>query len=476
MAKSISILLGLFLFFGLTNPAQAAHILGGELLYQPDTTANSNPLRYFFKLVTYHDGNSSGDDPVATLHLSDGISVSPARTSKVPISNSCGYVLRSTYYFEHIFAGPGTYTALYKSVNRTRQIVNLANSDQQSITIKAQFVIDLFEPKIAPVHFASGTMPCAVVNQPFRHSLTAYNQDGDSLVHELITPLKSTGDDNTIGITENVTGYTLPQQVSINGRTGEFIWDKPLIRVGAHIFAVRVSKYRNKKFMGSIMRDFMVTVLPTPDNITQTFSIENRSELSITQDNQILLTAGQPLKVKVKYQTSNQAKSLAAFSELYQLQPFTLDTTATTHTITAELTLNPTEAWRRSQPYILVFRGTSELNYFEAQQDFTLTLIATPELVSGGINPKPGEAESGKKALFVVYPNPAQNYFWVKNQQQLPRTRYLLYNALQQQILKTELNLRTTRISLPVIANGIYFYQIISDSGQVRQSGKLHVE
>lgn len=475
MAKSIFTLLCLLFFsLALVKPVQASHILGGEIMYHSDTTANANPLQYFFKLVTYQDGYSATDDAEATLYLGDGVSVSSYRTSKIAVSTSCGLIFRNTYFFQHTYPGPGTYTALFRSVNRTRNIVNMVQSDQQSVTIKSEFVIDLFDSRIAPLRFVSEYMPCAVANQPFQHSLAVYNRDGDSLVHELITPLKSMGDTDGLGVIENVTGYTLPQQVSINAKTGELIWNKPQ-RLGLHSFAVQVSHYRNKRLVGSIMRDFIVNVLPTPDDITQAFSIENRSELSITDDNQISLTPGQPLKLKVKYQTSGQAKNLNAYSELYQLEPFTIDTTATTSTITAELTLNPKEAWRRKQPYILVFRGTSELNQIQAQQDFTITLVATPEVVSG-VSPGPGDADPGHEALFAVYPNPAQNYVWVKNQKLLPRTHYLLYNALQQQILKTELNKLNTRITLPAVANGIYFYQIISDSGQVRQTGKLHIE
>jgi hypothetical protein len=385
-------------------------------------------------------------------------------------------IFRNTYFYEHTYSGPGTFMATYRSANRTNGLVNLINSDQQAFTIRAQFTIDVFDHKSTPIYFVTGIMTCAVINQPFRHSLAAYNQDGDSLVHELVTPLKNTGgNDDNLGDTENVTGYILPQQVTLNARTGEFLWEKPE-QVGRYSFALRVNQFRNKHLAGSIMRDFIVHVAPAPDNFTQAFSIENRAELSITDDNQIFLTAGQPLKLKVKYQTSGQAKKLNAYSELYQLQPFTLDTTATANAITAELTMNPEEACRRSQPYILVFRGTSELNGVQEQQDFTVTFVATPELVSGRIDPGSVEIELGKEALFVVYPNPAQNYFWVKNQKQLPRTRYLLYNVLQQQILKKDLNALTTRIMLPQVATGIYFYQIISDSGQVRQSGKLHVE
>ncbi|RDC65210.1 T9SS type A sorting domain-containing protein [Adhaeribacter pallidiroseus] len=477
MAKSISTLLCLLFFsLGLVKPVQATHILGGEIMYQSDTTALANPLHYFFKLVIYQDGNTVADMPSSTLYFGDGIFRTSDRASKKLIESSCVAVYRSTYYFDYTFAGPGTYTVAYREINRDKQIQNIENAVDQAFVITAQITADAFEKVNTSPRFILPILPCAIQNQPFRHSLATTDLDKDSLVYELITLLSSTNSNSNDNFSvKNVTGYTLPQQVSLNSKTGEFIWDKPGL-LGRYSFAVRVKKFRNNRIIGSTLRDFVVMVTPDPNNFTQVFTIENRSELSITDDNQISLTPGQPLELKVKYQTSGQATNLNAYSELYQWQPFTIDTTATTNSITAELTLNPEEAWRRSQPYILVFRGTSELNGVLAQQDFTITLVATPKLVSGGINPDPGEVAPDQKDLFVVYPNPAQNHFWVKNQKQLPRTRYVLYNALQQQILITELNKLNTRITLPTIANGIYFYQILAENGKVLQSGKLLIE
>lgn len=474
MARSIFTLVCLLFFsLALIKPVNATHLLGGELTYQSDTTASANPLRYYFKLRTYHDANSAADEPSATLYLGDGVTVTSERANKVIISNSCGAIFLSTYYFEYTFPGPGQYRAVYLSPNRTNNIVNLTNSDEQAFTIAATFTIDAFDAIKRPHSFLTIPIPCALQNQTFRHSLATYDLDGDSLVYELITPLKGIpAGDKDIRLIDNVKGYTLPPQVSINAKTGEFIWDKPA-QAGRYSFAVRANTYRNKILVGNIMRDFVVTVVPNPDTFTHSISIENRSELSINDENQIFLTAGQPIKIKVKYQTTGQAKNLEAYSELFfKSATIPMDTIATQDGILAEITLNPAESWRRSQPYVLVLRGVSEVNGVLLQQDFTLTLVATPPLVSGGI----GESESGTNGLFTAYPNPARDFVWVKNKREVPRVQYRLYNALQQIILQTKLNTGNTRIKLPPVATGIYFYQILADNGKVLQSGKILIE
>ncbi|PSR55439.1 hypothetical protein AHMF7605_18980 [Adhaeribacter arboris] len=474
MAMALRKLFGcLLLLFVFIQSANATHILSGEIIYQADTTDTANPLHYFYKLIIYQDGNSVADMPFSTLYFGDGTFATSARTSKVLVNNSCDLVFRSTYYFENTFTGPGSFTTIYREVNRYYN-QNMDNSIDQAYVITAQINIDLFDEINRSPRFILPIMPCAIQHQPYHHSLATTDPDHDSLVYELITPLTSTNSNENFSV-KNVTGYTLPQQVSLNAGNGEFIWDKPTL-LGRYSFAVRVNEYRNKYLVGTVMRDFVINVVPGPDNFTHSFTVENRSELSITDENQIFLTAGQPIKIKVKYHTTGQSKQLFIFSELFfgsETIPF--DTIATEDGILAEITLNPEESWRRSQPYILVLRGISEVNGTLVQQDFTLTLLAKPELVSGGIGEGPGEADPGKEGGFVVYPNPAQEFVWVKSKRELPRLHYRLYNALQQVILQTKLNLGTTRIPLPPVATGIYFYQISAENGKVLQSGKLYV-
>ncbi len=397
----------LFLFF--TSSARATHVAGAELSYYSDTTAARNPLRYFFKLVTYTDKNSVADNPTATLYLGDGVELTSDRTMKI-LNGTCNSIFANTFFFEYTFPGPGIYNVAYLEVNRTRS-TNLTEADLQPFVISATLQIDLFDTQANWQRFLSSPISCAIINQPFRSNLAISNFNDDSLTYELITPLTARSVNNAGLSLMNVMGYQLPAQVQINARTGEFSWLNPT-QLGTYTFAVRVNRYRQNNLIGSATRDFIITV-SLPDNLTQSFTIENRQELSITNQNQITFTPGQPLVIKVKYQTSDTAKSLVAYTDLfYQTPLYTLDAASSTNTITAEFKIAPAEAWRRQQPYLLVFRGLTIQNNTYALQDFTLTLVAKPGTISS--NPdQPGEPAGTPEKSFVIYPNPAK-YNWNK--------------------------------------------------------------
>jgi hypothetical protein len=459
----------LFCFF--TGSVRASHLVGGEISYTSDTSAARNPLRYFFKLVTFNDANSAADNPSATLYLGDGITITSERTSKV-FNGTCNNIYESTYYFEHTFPGPGEYTAAYMDLNRTKS-TNLANADLLPFTIATTFQIDLFDTRVNKHRSLSAPILCAAINQPFRLGLAASNVNGDSLTYELITPLTSRSVGNSDITIIDVPQYQLPAQASINARTGELTWFNPS-QLGSFTFAVRVNRYYEQQLIGTNVREFIIDVIQ-PDNITQSFTLENRQELTITDQNQITFTPGQPLVIKVKYQTSGTAKRLVAFSDLLALIPqYTLDTVSEAGTATAEFKVTPSEAWQRRQPYVLIFRGKTIQNDLIAQQDLTLTLVAKPGTISS--NPdQPGEPANTGEQSFVIYPNPAKEKFWVRNVRQLPQTKIRLYNAQQQLVLEQHLTTKNTRIHLPAAA-GLYFYQVVSKNQNLLKSGKVQLE
>src|SRR5690349_21534411 len=107
--------LGLFILFctflAFSPNANATHIRAGEITAKSDTTANPNPLRYFFKLVTYVDPDQGLEDMSATLFFGDGFSQTSPRATNV---NVAPRINRRTYYFSHIYAAGGrNYTVVY---------------------------------------------------------------------------------------------------------------------------------------------------------------------------------------------------------------------------------------------------------------------------------------------------------------------------------------------------------------------------
>jgi len=69
-----------------------------------------------------------------------------------------------------------------------------------------------------------------------------------------------------------------------NEQTGEITWDQPQV-AGQYSFAAKVSKYRNSRLVGYVLRDFTVLVHSFANAFNQSLAISNRNKLGITPQN-----------------------------------------------------------------------------------------------------------------------------------------------------------------------------------------------
>jgi gliding motility-associated-like protein len=280
------------------RPAAATHIRAGDIQAKSDTTAARNPLRVFFKMITYTDRTSAADaknDEV--IFFGDNTSATILRQGNggVNIGNN---INRNVYYFEHTYNAPGRYNVSFIGENRATGIRNVPASDNRNFYIHTQLVIDpILGVNRSPVLNAPA-VDRAARNQVFLHNPAASDADGDSLSFKLrICQWEPRGVQGVLAGGNqpnpvNLPGYAYPQDQSVspggvqvpytgppvgvpgsaaildlNPVTGQMVWNSPST-LGDYNVAFVIEEWRRDAFggrrkIGEVIRDMQITVFAT---------------------------------------------------------------------------------------------------------------------------------------------------------------------------------------------------------------------
>ncbi|GAB2940161.1 hypothetical protein GCM10027048_00510 [Hymenobacter coalescens] len=278
----------------LAAPAQASHIRAGDIQAKSDTTPARNPMRYFFRMVTYTDpATGAHADADETIYFGDGTRTVVTRQSQVYIGNE---VYRNVYVFEHTFNAPGEYWVSHIGEYRNRFIRNMSNPSGQSFYIATKITISpLYGINRSPVLHAPA-VDRAAINQVFLHNPAASDADGDSLAYRLQVsqqvPAGVAGTNATGNrpVPQPVPQYTYPHLtypgtqvpysgppastngaaiLDLNPRTGQLVWNAPSI-AGEFNLAFVVEEWRRDGFggrrkIGETIRDMQISVFATPN-------------------------------------------------------------------------------------------------------------------------------------------------------------------------------------------------------------------
>ncbi|MER2998276.1 gliding motility-associated C-terminal domain-containing protein [Pontibacter populi] len=149
----------------------------------------------------------------------------------------------------------------------------------------------------------------ACVNELFYFDFSGSDENGDSLVYDMITPLNgyTTPRMPYYGIQgfENVKPGTAPYPeirwnpgfsgtnqiignppINIDSKTGRLIM-RPS-RTGLYVFGIRVQEFRNNKKIGEVRRDFQVLVLDCPTNETPKIVARDQGKKEFYKESEIL--------------------------------------------------------------------------------------------------------------------------------------------------------------------------------------------
>jgi len=233
-----------FLFFVAfictVNITNASVYRTGEIAYH-----YVSGLTYEFTLVTY---TGIFSNPLEVIECGDGSWDTLSLTNVISLPNG---VKKNEYLGFHTFVGIGTYIISFEGSNRIGGIVNIPNSNNVPFFIKATLVVNPLLGINNSTVLNNPSIDTAFVGQTFIYNPTAYDMDGDSLVYILDTCKGEGGLD--------IPGYSLPQDITFDINTGNFIWNSPQI-IGCYNFAIRIEEYRNGIFIGNVIKEIQIIV------------------------------------------------------------------------------------------------------------------------------------------------------------------------------------------------------------------------
>ena len=295
------------LLLALGQPVAATHIVGGQLHME-----YVRPAKYTIGLTVYFDdvnGSSQARDPDVTLaiyekgtnNLVQAFSI--RLTSQQPVAYSDPLCQLSSlrtsqllYQTDVIFdlaryTSPRGYYLVWERCCRNVTITNIRNPGAMGQTFYLEF--PAFRHNGLPFVNSSPTAfepvrDFACVGRPFTAAFGGLDPDGDSLVYDMVVPLR--GNSDTVGnfvrpipplsapyrriqwmpgfdSTHQITG---PQPLAINRRTGELTMTAS--QPGLYVFAVRCTEYRNGRRLGEVRREFQELVTSCPTNTVPTLT------------------------------------------------------------------------------------------------------------------------------------------------------------------------------------------------------------
>jgi len=240
--------------------AFATHNRAGEITYK-----HISGFTYEFTISTYTKlSGASGDADRQRLGIDwgDGTSDSLARTSQTFLSGTPPFdIYANKYVGIHTYSGPFKYVVGVSDPNRIDGIININNAVGSLFYLEDTVII--LDPNIIGFNSSPQLLNPPIeygnVNQIFIHNPNAFDPDGDSLSFSISAPLQASG--------IPVSGYTPPNliapgpnnQISINQKTGELLWDAPQ-RAGVYNIVILIKEYRGGILIGTVIRDLQIII------------------------------------------------------------------------------------------------------------------------------------------------------------------------------------------------------------------------
>lgn len=298
--KRLTFVLLLFLPF----PLAASHIVGGEieLLHVSGFTYRIN-LIYYFDVANNPNRNIKAEEPsieVSIFRKLDNASIRKVTLlwldkSRVPYTQpdcSNGEIITDKIIYTAVvelqpslFSDPAGYYISWARCCRNYSILNIISQDPDHggqgagqtfylefppVTINGQQFVNS-SPKNFP---ALSDYACPT--KPYYVDFAGTDDDGDSLVYTLVTPLSTVSATPVPPPTPRpypdvtwLTGFGLDRVINGTPKIATYpdlsISDVGFLRVtprsqGLYVFAVKVEEYRNKLKIGEVRRDFQMLV------------------------------------------------------------------------------------------------------------------------------------------------------------------------------------------------------------------------
>jgi hypothetical protein len=444
---------------------QATHIYSGYISYTADP---QNSLKFDFVFTLYTKSNSPADDPFVRVDMGDGNIVTVERAS---LTRYSAYYNKGIFTWSHTFAALGNYTVHWTGENRNLGILNLpAPSDQ--LTFKTLTYIKVGTPtqNLHGVKLAGAPITPAYAGEPWTHNLLAYDEDGDQLIYELVTPKHKSSSFEI----HDIPGYRLPEGLTIN-EFGEIHWPAPNQK-GEHVIAVKITEMREGKEIGHMIVDISFLVTERTDQPKT--SLLNKDRLTVNDDGSIQTWPGQPVKLEF-YLQKNPSSDLPLSARQYgEIDTLKLTNTSLTLRDTVDgiaitYTFTPNPDMERSEPYLIGMRGRpiedkpQDQQPLRVEHDWAFAYLYVGEQrrpLSSGDNLPPEKLK--------LYPNPVRGEF-IFEAPDLPGLHLLVHDITGKVVANFSVKAGRNEFIRPAkLASGLYTYTLTSQLSPI-QTGKL---
>ena len=406
-------------------------------------------------IVITPPGVSMTDSFRETLRLDWGDGTS----TWVPITNGIdadgdgvldGEVIESTslkfiYAGEHTYTQAGRYLLSMENPNRLGGILNLNFPNSVSIPLVTETEFEVFANSSnnhTPVLLEPGGVDFGEIGDPFFHLPNAYDQDDDSLVYELVTPLMDPG--------EPAPNYI--ELGSIDSDKGIFTYTNTNWGEGDFSIAVQITSYRDGVLQDRMIRDIMLSYKDEDSTANIAPNIDLDTPLEIIQE----VNIGDTVRFQCLVSDDpDQTIRLTATSGLFSYFDNPATFTIEDNTGTFEWIVRDEHA--RSQPYPVVIK---------AEDDFDELGASSFALVRYRVNGGLVNTNEPTVGSWLVYPNPVANELLIQAPAfdvELP-LRYQLFNASGQLMRRSIIKSLPGSIEVAGLPTGTYYLQLTTNN------------
>jgi hypothetical protein len=357
--------------------------------------------------------------------------------------------------------------------NRNADVINIPNSVNTPFSIQSDIVV--FDPLIHCVN--NSVVPSSIpvflsaVDTPYVHNPAAFDPDGDSLSFELV-PCNSNLD-------TPAAGYTYPPGLTINSLNGEIKWSGNTM-LGTYNVAVKITEWRHQLKVGYVIRDFEIIV--TAAIAHYHFGNTNSIPVDLSGNFSMHVLPNNPIDFSFYFADSGSASvSVSHLEENFSsnLPVFTIDNTIP-HLSQMTFHWIPNSSQVRNNPYIFVFRGTSNAAGTALEEDLSFMVFVDGTPVDSC--PSFPNFYTTADDLYAadnnaeIFPNPTREKVTVHFNSKWPKNSELnfdVYDLLGNNVYSAHKINFDFQVSLKDLSNGIYIYKFTSAAGNLLSTGKL---
>lgn len=362
----------------------------------------------------------------------------------------------SKFSLIHNFGQNGLMQLSYTEPNRNEGVINIQQSVNTTFSLKTRLILNEEDKKIVSPTLLFDPLVVANLGIDFSQTLAAIDSNNFKLRYSLITPLS--------GIDNEVTGYFLPEGITLNELNGTLTWPAANLgqNQGEYGFAVEIKQFEkiegdNFIERGSMIVDFQVILAETEG------SISVQKDPVLDENDALLVSAGEFQTISFTANADGEELDFEVNSELIALGSdiFNFEVVRDEADYRIDLSFNVDESIVRDNPYPIAFSVSNESFSIEKHVNILLYTRSLDDILI-----EVQVVTSSERATSIndlkVYPNPVNDHIFFSSKNEV---NVQLVNS-QGQVL-SEFNSLKAELEVSYLEPGVYFLRL-NNNGLVK--------